>query len=208
MLTAYILQIHIAVVLQAQNRHAASIVILDEVYRISCALFGASHMLAGTTMNQLTQAHFLNGDIKKAAECAKTASDILRTRLGPEDVQAKEAAKNYEILSGAIEQSEKQQEAAKKQLEQIRALQQARQAAPISTGSKTNASVNAANQGAAATADPSQPGQLAANEQGLPSDVDVDALVKYIQGQTKEGSSSKNRGKNALRGKKRTGAKR
>jgi hypothetical protein len=154
----------------------------------------------------LTQAHFLNGDIKKAAECAKLASDIFRTRLGPDDAQSKDAAKNYEILSGAVEQSEKQQEAAKKHLEQLRAIQQARQSAPATatkrTGVPNTAAAQAAIAAAAAAAGPGADGQL-------PADLDVDALVRYVQGQTSDNSSSsKTRGKNALRGKKRTGAKR
>lgn len=193
--------------LQAQNRHSASIVILDEVYRISSAMFGSTHILAGTAQSQLTQAHFLNGDIKKAAECAKLASDIFRTRLGPEDAQAKDAAKNYEILSGAVEQSEKQQEAAKKHLEQLRAIQQARTAAPA-TATKRTAVPNTAAAQAALAAAAAAAGQQVPEGQ-LPADLDVDALVRYVQGQAPESSSSgKTRGKNALRGKKRTGAKR
>lgn len=172
-------------------------------------MFGSTHLLAGTAMSQLTQAHFLNGDIKKAAECAKEASDVFRTRLGPEDLQAKEAATNYEILSGAIEQSEKQQEAAKKQLEQIRAIQQSRQAAtPAAASGNKRAAVAAAQEAAAAIA---AGGAKGPDGQPIPaSEVDVDALVRYIQGQTKEGVSTNNkgRGKNALRGKKRTGGKR
>lgn len=171
-------------------------------------MFGSTHLLAGTAQSQLTQAHFLNGDIKKAAECAKLASDIYRTRLGPEDAQAKDAAKNYEILSGAVEQSEKQQEAAKKHLEQLRAIQQARQAAPATATKKTGVPNTAAAQAALAAVAAAAGQQASGTEGQLPADLDVDALVRYVQGQTNESSSSKTRGKNALRGKKRTGAKR
>jgi hypothetical protein len=213
-------QIHIAIILQNQNRSTASIVVLEEVYRIASSMFGSTHMMAGTAQSQLTQAHFLNGDIKKAADCAKLASEIYTTRLGPEDAQSKDAAKNYEILSGAVEQSAKQQEAAKKHLEQLRAMQQARQipAAAAANGSKPGSSTIPAGTQTQAQAQALAVAAAVAAGQQIPGidgqtplgDADVDALVRYVQGQTKDTSSSanKNRGKNALRGKKRTGAKR
>lgn len=202
-------QIHVSIILQNQNRHAVSIVVLEEVHRIATAMFGSTHMMAGTAQSQLTQAHFLNGDIKKAADCAKLASEIYNTRLGPEDAQAKDAAKNYEILSGAVEQSAKQQEAAKKHLEQLRALQQARQTGPATAGKGSAVPNTAAAQAALAAAAAAAGQQIPGLDGQTPlGEADVDALVRYVQGQTKDTPSSKTRGKNAMRGKKRTGAKR
>lgn len=162
--------------------------------------------MAGTAMSQLTQAHFLNGNLEKALECAKVSAEIYKQRFGEEDAQSQEAAKNVELLTGALEQNSRAAAVTEEQLKQLKAIQeQARQQGggldrkqPVMIRTATVPGAN----GVQATDGQQQP-------EGVPEVVDLDALVNFIQGKTaKTSSSSKARGKTALRGKKRTGAKR
>lgn len=156
-------------------------------------------------MSQLTQAHFLNGDLEKALKCAKVSADIYKQRFGEEDAQSQEAAKNVELLTGALGQNSRAAAVTEEQLKQLKAIQeQARQQGgnldkkqPVMI---RTAPVPGAN--GTQTTEGQQP-------EGVPEVVDLDALVNFIQGKTAQTpSSSKARGKTALRGKKRTGAKR
>jgi protein TIF31 len=166
-------------------------------------LFGESHIMAGTAMSQLTQAHFLNGNLEKALECAKVSAEIYKQRFGEEDAQSQEAAKNVELLTGALEQNSRAAAVTEEQLKQLKAMQeQARQQAG-GIDSKQPIMIRTAPV-------PGANGEVAEGQQAEPEMVDLDALVNFIQGKTAKNSSSssKTRGKTALRGKKRTGAKR
>lgn len=198
-------QIHVALILQTQSRHAAAVRVLEGVHELSVRLFGETHIMAGTAMSQLTQAHFLNGDLEKALKCAKVSADIYKQRFGEEDAQSQEAAKNVELLTGALGQNSRAAAVTEEQLKQLKAIQeQARQQGgnldkkqPVMI---RTAPVPGAN--GTQTTEGQQP-------EGVPEVVDLDALVNFIQGKTAQTpSSSKARGKTALRGKKRTGAKR
>ncbi|KAJ9118180.1 hypothetical protein QFC22_004084 [Naganishia vaughanmartiniae] len=195
--------IHVALILQTQNRHAAAVRVLEIVHQLSIKLFGADHIMAGTAMSQLTQAHFLNGDLEKALECAKVSAEIYKQRFGEDDAQSQEAAKNVELLTGALEQNSRAAQVTEEQLKKFKALQeQARQQGGID--SKQPIMIR--------TAPPPGANGLPAVDGQQPegtSEIDLDALVNFIQGKTSNASSSsKTRGKTALRGKKRTGAKR
>ncbi|KAJ9091576.1 hypothetical protein QFC19_009032 [Naganishia cerealis] len=196
--------IHVALILQTQNRHATAVRVLEIVHQLSIKLFGAQHIMTGTAMSQLTQAHFLNSDLEKALECAKVSAEIYKQRFGEDDAQSQEAAKNVELLTGALEQNSRAAAVTEEQLKKFKALQeQARQQGGLDSKQPImirTAPVPGANGSVAA--DGQQP-------EGTPEMVDLDALVNYIQGKTSNASSSsKTRGKTALRGKKRTGAKR
>jgi protein TIF31 len=178
--------------------------VLEIVHQLSIKLFGAEHIMAGTAMSQLTQAHFLNGDLEKALECAKVSAEIYKQRFGEDDAQSQEAAKNVELLTGALEQNSRAAQVTEEQLQKFKALQeQARQQGGVD--SKQPIMIRTAPPPGAnglPVVDGQQP-------EGTPEMVDLDALVNFIQGKTSNASSSsKTRGKTALRGKKRTGAKR
>ncbi|KAJ9099776.1 hypothetical protein QFC21_003774 [Naganishia friedmannii] len=194
--------IHVALILQTQTRHAAAVRVLEIVHQLSIKLFGADHIMAGTAMSQLTQAHFLNGDLEKALECAKISAEIYKQRFGEDDAQSQEAAKNVELLTGALEQNSRAAQVTEEQLKKFKALQeQARQQGGVD--SKQPIMIRTAPP-PGANGLPAVDGQQPEGEM-----VDLDALVNFIQGKTSNASSSsKTRGKTALRGKKRTGAKR
>jgi protein TIF31 len=211
-------QSNAGVVLQAVNENALSLTLLSQAQRHCAELFGAQHIQTGQALHQLTQAHFLAGDIPKALETSKAALEIFEARLGKENGQTMEVAKNVELLTAVVENVEKQkqatQQAKERQLERLRAAQ-ARVASTtrrkLGTNSPTlgtaTASASAGPSSAAAVDDAAQ--QAAAVQEGSRigerGHLDVDELVKFIQGQ---GQQPVKRAKNALRGKRRTGAKR
>jgi hypothetical protein len=196
-------QIHVALILQTQSRHAAAVRVLEGVHELSVRLFGESHIMAGTAMSQLTQAHFLNGDLEKALECAKVSADIYKQRFGEEDVQSQEAAKNVELLTGALEQNSRAAAVTEEQLKQLKAIQEQARLQGGNLDKKQPVMIRTAPVPGANGTQPAE-GQQPEGEV-----VDLDALVNFIQGKTAQtSSSSKTRGKTALRGKKRTGAKR
>ncbi len=181
------------------------------MHALQTSLFGEGHIVCANSLSQLTQAHFLSGDIKSAADAAQAASAIYTAQLGAEDTQAKDAAKNAELLSTAVEQRANQQQAAQAQVQQqqqqsvLQRLQQQRQRSLIDGQGKVG--------GGNATASSSKLAETVGAPQpdpriGEKGHMDVDSLVKFIQGAQGGAGQGKSRGKNALRGKKRTGAKR
>lgn len=205
-------------ILQAQNKHSACISILDHVHQISIDLFGKSHLIAGSAMSQLTQAHFLNGDINKALECAKNASEIFVARLGPEDAQSKEALKNVELLSGALEHNAKVAEANLEAQENMRKIQESRKSQTAALNQRRRqalanalASSSKLPVAAAVAAATTKEGETSAEAEvaGEPTQEQMAELLQMVQAADDAAAAAKvNRGRIALRGKRRTGAKR
>lgn len=199
--------IHVAMILQTKGQHATAISLLNDVYSMSADLFGSDHLLCGTAKSQLTQAHFLNGDLEEALKAATESAEIFSSKLGAEDQQTKEAQKNVELLKNAVEYSEKTVTLTPEQMEKLKAMQamvaeQVEQAAlPAGT--------------AAAPIESGATPEGPTEEQEAASRADLDQIVRYIQGQSQQqeqqngtDGNKQQRGKNALRGKRRTGAKR
>jgi protein TIF31 len=205
-----------------------SLALLSQAQQQSAVIFGADHIQNGQALHQLTQAHFLAGDIPKALETSKSALEIFEARLSKEHAQTKEVAKNVELLTAVVENVEKQkqatQQAKERQLERLRAAQarvtstdrrRLATGTPTTLGAKSSpgagpssvagpgeagVSPSAVQDGAAAAGQPQEGSRI-----GERGHLDVDELVKFIQGQ---GQPVKRSAKNALRGKRRTGAKR
>ncbi len=210
-------QSNVAAVLQAAGQNGACIAVLNDVHRLNIDLFGEGHVVCANSLSQLTQAHFLGGDIKSAADSAKAASDIYTKQLGAEDAQAKDAAKNAELLASAVEQRSNQQQQQQEQQEQQQQLSvlqrlqiQRQQSLLAGQRNRLDGSATASSSRLAETVSAPQQGSAAMDPRiGEKGHMDVDSLVKFIQGsQSGSTSSNKTKGKNALRGKKRTGAKR
>ena len=213
------------------NENALSLSLLTQVQQATEAMFGATHISNGHALHQLTQGLFLQGDIPKALSVSQAAHDIFSQRLGAEHAQTKEVGKNVDLLKAVVENVQRQKEmterAKEQQAERLRAAQ-ARVAHATSNPqgqgqgqARTIGSVSAAiaaarrrvNSGQAAgtgkvggtsTGEGTVAGAEAA-QQAADDSRDVDELVRFIQG----GQQAPKRGaKNALRGKRRTGAKR
>lgn len=207
------------VVLQAMSEHPLSLTLLLAAHKSTSELFGEEHIQTGQSLHQLTQAHFLAGDIPAALAASEKSLAIFEKRLGAENAQTKEVARNVELLRAVVDNVERQKaagaQARERQLERLHAAQarvggtsvKKRLGSTLGNGSSgssgkpegippTGATVSAADAAAAAEA---------ASRIGERGHMDVDELVKYIQGGP---SKNPSRGKNALRGKRRTGAKR
>lgn len=180
------------------GQHALSLSLLNQARDLAASVFGPKHLVTGATLHQLTQAHFLAQDVPKAYECSVAALEIFETELGKENVQSKEVGKNVELLKAVMENAERvQQQTQQQRAEQLARLHSAQQR------------VNGKRVPLASTSALPVPPSVLEGIEGAASNVpqpDVEELVKFIQGQAS--SSSKPRGKSALRGKKRTGAKR
>lgn len=216
------------------NENALSLSLLTQVQQATEDLFGASHISNGHALHQLTQGLFLQGDIPKALSVSQAAHDIFAARLGAEHAQTKEVGKNVDLLKAVVENMERQKEmtqrAKEQQAERLRAAQ-ARVAhatgsnAPAGVGS-VSAAIAAARrrvnsgqaagtgtkvggtstgEGTAAGAAADAAAQEEASRIGERGHLDVDELVKFIQGGQQ---APKRSAKNSLRGKRRTGAKR
>ena len=136
---------------------------------------------------------------------------IFEKRLGAEHVQTKEVARNVELLRAVVENVERQkvagEQARERQLERLHAAQ-ARVGGP-SIKKRLGPNIPSASVKVPA-GQPAVPASVEATAEeaskiGEKGHLDVDELVKFIQGGPQKTPS---RGKNALRGKRRTGAKR
>ncbi|WRT64420.1 uncharacterized protein IL334_001352 [Kwoniella shivajii] len=233
------------VVLQAINETSLALALQRQAYESTLSLFGDSHIQTGQSLHQLTQSHFLAGDMAAALSTSEKALDIFIARLGEDHSQTKEVKKNVELLRAVIDNVEKQKERNEQMKKESQdRLKAARERTTLgngpgktrrlggtlgSTGSggvrivdpatlaaaaaaaghpiDTNGQVPAATEGAAAaTADGSAPAE--GSNIGARGTESVEELVKFIQGQQTPATSAARRGKNALRGKRRTGAKR
>jgi protein TIF31 len=208
-------------VLQALSEHTLSLKLLMAAHDSTSKLFGAEHIQTGQSLHQLTQAHFLAGDIPAALAASEQSFAIFEKRLGAEHGQTKEVFRNVELLRAVVENVERQKaagaQAKERQMERLQAAQSrvggagvrrrlgpTMPQAPGSAGPGPSA-------GTSATAPASAPTTMdeavaaAQSKIGEKGHMDVDELVKFIQGGPTKNPS---RGKNALRGKRRTGAKR
>ncbi|WVR06124.1 hypothetical protein IAU60_003154 [Kwoniella sp. DSM 27419] len=235
------------VVLQAINEANLALTLQKQAYESTLALFGDSHIQTGQSLHQLTQSHFLAGDMPAALATSEQALAIFTARLGEEQSQTKEVKKNVELLRAVLDNVEKQKErneqlkkesqdrlkAAKERVSLTGAAGRGGRrlggtlgnttggvrivdpatlaAAAAAAGQPLPQGVPAAN-GEAALANtetgavPSAEGSAAAA--GARGEESLEELVRFIQGQQQPSAAAKNRGKNALRGKRRTGAKR
>jgi protein TIF31 len=210
------------IVLQALNENQLSIALLAESAERTAKQYGDKHTQYGSALHQLTQAHFLGGDFAKALESSTAAFEIFKATYGEEHAQTKEVGKNAELLKAVVDNVERQKAAQdqvrQQQLDRLAAAQAAPAAAAATAGAagsrKRPVLSGAAAQAAAAQVLAAAKAAAEANGEtgeegsriGEKAHLDVDELVKYIQGNTPAKQSRG--GKNALRGKRRTGAKR
>ncbi|OCF70827.1 protein TIF31 [Kwoniella mangroviensis CBS 8886] len=233
------------VVLQAINETSLALVLQQQAYDSTLSLFGDSHIQTGQVLHQLTQSHFLAGDMAAALSTSEKALDIFSARLGEEHSQTQEVKKNVELLRAVIDNVEKQKERneqlKKDQQERLKAAKERIQltgggikgrriGSTLANGSSSGGvrivdpatlaaaaaaaaaghSLDAGGQRAAASASSAEgEGQMAEGSNiGTRGTESVEELVRFIQGQQQPSASAARRGKNALRGKRRTGAKR
>lgn len=216
------------IVLQALQENTLSIALLEQTATRTAKQFGENHTQYGGALHQLTQAHFLGGDFAKALDSSTKAYEIFKVAYGEEHAQTKEVGKNAELLKAVVDNVERQKAAQEQvrqqQLDRLHAAQ-ARPAVPVPTtvtGAKGGkrvlgaANAQAAQAAVAAVAAAAAKAKAEAGEGAEGEDasagaaergqMDVDELVKYIQGNVPVKPA---RGaKNSLRGKRRTGAKR
>ena len=204
-------QSNAGVVLQALSEHALSLRILLLAQSTIAKSFGATHVQNAQALHQLTQAHFLSGDIPSALATSEEAHRIFVSRLGQDHSQTREVGRNIDLLRAVLENVKRQKIARDKDMERTRAIagsNRRRLGSGLGSGSRwilnmdgTGSKSDRGVEGTTAVDGP------AAGEEtsriGERGHLDVDELVKFIQGPTKSA-----RGKNSLRGKRRTGAKR
>ncbi|KLT45006.1 hypothetical protein CC85DRAFT_255915 [Cutaneotrichosporon oleaginosum] len=213
------------IVLQSLNQHQLSIALLHEAAERNAAQFSRKHVQYGNALHQLTQAHFLGGDFAAALASSEGALAIFTDVYGAEHAQTKEVAKNVELLKAVIDNVERQKQEQEllrqQQASRLQAAQRgvppprkvlpggttltAEQAAQLAASVRAAAAKQAEEAGAAGAAGEGEApaGSIKIGERGH---MDVDELVKYIQGAVP--SNKPARGAKNLRGKRRTGAKR
>lgn len=200
-------QSNVGIILQGAKEPALSLVLLQHASNLSEEIFGADDINTAHSLQQLTQAHFLLGDINTALDIAKRALVIYQGRLGPEHAQVREAEKNVELLQAVIASIDQHRTDGR-----ATAVQSSGPGmVPIATATKLNGlrgrdqpriNRNAPSQ-ATSTENVPQGGHGVPSGSNTERVQDLDALVQYIQGH-----GAVKRGKNALRGKRRTGSKR
>ena len=193
-------------ILQSTGDNTSSFNLLNQAYELTTAQFGDDHVTTGQTLHQLTQAHFLVNDIPAAFSTAEKAHEIFKARLGDEHPQTKETFRNVELLKLVIDNAEKQKQASKAQLERIKQVTKMGGLGKYKRVDEKGNVVIAPPAGASGHAESSASG--AKSNIGTKGTLDVDELVQFINGGGAGGSGGKTRGKNGLRGKRRTGAKR
>ncbi|KAK8866181.1 hypothetical protein IAR55_001332 [Kwoniella newhampshirensis] len=251
---------NVGVVLQAINETTLSLSLQKQAYESTLALFGSAHIQTGQSLHQLTQAHFLAGDMPSALSTSEQALAIFATRLGEEHGQTKEVKKNVELLRAVLDNVERQKErneqVKKESQERLRLARE--RVGQLGAGAGTSAArgrrlgqgLGGGNGGvrivdpaalqavaAAAAAAAAGTGVSSGGQHGVPpvegqaegvasapegvvptaeeishigarGTESVEELVRFIQGQQQNQAPTARRGKNALRGKRRTGAKR
>ena len=199
--------------LQTLSDHKLSLALLQQVHDSTSTSHGPEHVATGQSLNQLTQAHFLAGDVQAALTCSEQAHAIFAKVYGEQHPQSKESARNIEVLKAVADNVERQKVAGlmarDRHLERLHLAQARvgggparRQLMPMMTnGTATQSGVN----GDATKVN----GQAHGSRIGERGHLEVDELVNFIQG-TPNTTSNTNpaRAKHSLRGKRRTGAKR
>ena len=199
------MQSNAGVILQSTGDNTSSFNLLNQAYNLTTEQFGDDHVTTGQTLHQLTQAHFLVNDIPAAFSTAEKAYEIFKARLGEEHAQTKETFRNVELLKLVIDNAEKQKQASKAQLERIKQVTKAGGLGKYKRVDEKGNVVIAPPATASGHAESSATG--AKSNIGVKGELDVDELVQFINGGGSGGGKS-TRGKNGLRGKRRTGAKR
>ena len=183
--------------LQALNENALSLRLLVLAQTSAAQTVGPTHIQNGQALHQLAQAYFLAGDISSALATSERAFAVFEQRLGADHGQTREMGKNVELLRAVVENVERQKEAGKaakeRQTERLRLVQ-------AKVAGSTRGRLASAGQNVEAGL------EVEASRIGERGHLDVDELVRFIQGPGKTGGGA--RGKNSLRGKRRTGAKR
>jgi protein TIF31 len=202
-------------VLQSKNEQALSLSLLVQVQTTAESIFGQDHIQNAQALNQLTQAYFLSNDIPNALATSQAAHEIFKNRYGDEHPQTKETGRNIELLTLVVENAERQKMATQQAKErQVEKLQAARarlspsirgRMAGIPSGASAGGSAIAGTSAAGAAAAQVEQEVREASRIGERGHLDIDELVKFVDGSPNSGAK---RGKNALRGKRRTGAKR
>jgi protein TIF31 len=177
---------------------------LTQAANSTLSQFGPDHILYAATLHQLTQAHFLVNDIPSAYETVQKAHEIYKTKLGEEHAHTKETGRNVELLKVVIENAERAKAASKAQVERIKASTKLGGLGKYKKVDEKGNIVIAPPAVSAGEAESSATG--AQSNIGVKGTLDVDELVQFINGGGSTGGKSA-RGKNALRGKRRTGAK-
>ncbi|ORX37442.1 translational initiation-related protein [Kockovaella imperatae] len=194
------------VVLQAMSEHKLSLAVLTTSYDSTVAMFGSNHIQTAQSQHQLTQAHFLAGDIPAALASAKAALPIFENTVGKDHHQTKEVMRNVEILSTVADSVERQkalgEQAKARQLDRLHAAQSrvggmGRKRLGQTLPSASNPLVS--NGAAGSKASGTQP----SSKIGTRGHLDVDELVNFIQGGSSATSTGTARSKQSLRGKRR-----
>jgi len=92
-----------AILLQSLSDYSTSLKLLLESHTSTLAIFGPNSLQTAQSMHQLTQAHFLVGNVKDALSCAEDAWRVFKLRLGETHGQSVECGKGVELLRGVVE---------------------------------------------------------------------------------------------------------
>ena len=189
------------------SEHKLSLSVLNTSYNSTVSIFGPNHIQTAQSQHQLTQAHFLAGDINAALESAKAALPIFEKTVGKEHPQTKEVMRNVEVLSSVADNVERQKalgdQARARQLERLHATQSRVGGLRRRLGMPAGTTVNGT------SVNGSKPNGIEAPSKiGTRGHLDVDELVNFIQGGSGTTSAQGTRAKHSLRGKRRTGSKR
>lgn len=205
---------NIGVILQSAKEPALSLVLLQQASSLTEEIFGPDNINTAHSLQQVTQVHFLLGDIATALDTAKRALGIYQARLGPEHPQVREAEKNVELLQAVIVSIDQHRTNERTFHAQVSGPGMS----PIPTATKLNGlrskeRMRLMNPDAVPPPTPTRNSHegdgTPAHDHDVSSNTqpervqDLDALVQYIQGH-----GAVKRGKNAMRGKRRTGSKR
>jgi protein TIF31 len=174
-------------------------------------------------MHQLTQAHFLVGNVKEALACAENAWRVFKLRLGETHGQSVECGKGVELLRGVVERGllplpgqGQGQGQGPTQITGENPADSARRlaAAPTPATASTSTSMNARyaglrsrlttinGNGTGANGVKVEESKVDTSRIGERGHLEVDELVQFIQGGVGAGKGS---GKKNMRGKKRGG---
>jgi protein TIF31 len=176
------------------------------------ASFGSEDLDLARSLLQLTTAYFLGGDIFKAFDAAEEAHAIYKARLGDDHPSTRDSWRNVELVRKFKESVERQTprgqgaSALQPGASVMRLSASGAAAASAANGSRSRNGVSAAavngNVNGTVTSEP--PSRI-----GERGHLDLDELVKYIQGASPaKANSGSGRSNKGLRGKRRTGAKR
>jgi hypothetical protein len=91
--------------------HGAGVPLFQSAVEMSTAIRGATAVATGVNMSQLANALALAGDLHKSQEIARQTSELYKARLGSQDEKTVEAENLYDILTKAILNRERGEQA-------------------------------------------------------------------------------------------------